>query len=164
MQSATSREMSTQAGSIKVSKILIHPIKVSRSLAPSLEIGFPSSTADLEKCLVMNDDIPILCAELPRNFCGVCKVYNKRCRGTAVHSTDLVASLTLSSQDDRRFCVIDAVTKRVITAREVPKVGCQDSGLFFAHNLSGMPVGSNLSTNSSRRIFSRWWIACRRPT
>jgi len=46
-------------------------------------------------------------------------------------STDLMASLTLSSQDDRRFCVIDAETKRVITAREVPKVGCQGSKLLF---------------------------------
>lgn len=53
-------------------------------MAPDLEIGFPSSTAIPEKCLVMNDDILILCAELPRDFCGVCKVYNKRCRGTAV--------------------------------------------------------------------------------
>lgn len=45
--------------------------------------------------------------------------------------TDLMASLTLSSQDDRRFCVIDAETKRVITGREVPKVSCQDSELLF---------------------------------
>ena len=84
MQSATPREMSTQAGSVRVSKILIHPIKVSWSVAPALGVGFPSSTTILEKCLFMNDDILIPCAELPWDFCGVCKVYNKRCRGTAV--------------------------------------------------------------------------------
>lgn len=31
-----------------------------------------------------HEDILISCAELPRDFCRVCKVYNKRCRGTSV--------------------------------------------------------------------------------
>ncbi|KAL9714675.1 hypothetical protein Ac2012v2_001334 [Leucoagaricus gongylophorus] len=43
----------------------------------------------------------------------------KSCRGTSVQSVNYT---TKGVEDDRRFCIIDAATKRVITAREVPKL------------------------------------------
>lgn len=165
MQSATPREMSTQAGSIRVSKILIHPIKVSWSVAPALEIGFPNSTAILEKCLFMNDDILIPCTELPWDFCRVCKVYNKRCRGTAVWF-------------DRSHGILDPIVTgwQTILCYWRRNQACYHStwgskgrlsrfqNCSFVRDLNGMLVGSDSSTNSSRRVFSRWWITCRRPT